>query len=204
MKGLGGAKKILDMEIHRDRQAQKLILSQKNYIKRVLQRFNMDNSKPMSIPLASHFRLSPDRCPQSEIERKQMSHISYSSAVDSLMYAMVCTGRDLSHAVSVVSRYMSNPGKEHWQAVKRVFRYLKGTTHIGLVFDNNKVSHNNIIGYVDSDYVGDLDKQRSLSGYIFTLCNSAINWKASLQSIVALSTTEAEYLSLIEGVKEAI
>ena len=104
-----------------------------------------------------------------------MSNIPYSNAVGSLMYAMVCTRPDISHAVSVVSRYMSNPGKEHWLAVKWILCYLKGTVDIGLVFDRNKVIHRNVISYVDSDYAGDLDKRRSLSYYIFTLCNSAIS-----------------------------
>ena len=175
MKDLGVTKKILGIEIHRDCQAQKLILSQKNYIKRVLQMFNMDNSKPVSTSLAPHFKLSSDLCSQSEEEREQMSHVPYSSAVDSLMYALVCTRPDLSHVVSVLSRYMSNPGKEHWQAVKWIFCYLKGTVDIGLVFARNKLTHNNVVGYVDFDYAGDLDKQRSLLGYIFTLCNSTIS-----------------------------
>jgi len=73
-----------------------------------------------------------------------------------------------------------------------------------LVFDKKLATNDNVVGYVDSDYAGDLDRRRSLLGYIFTLCNSAISWKATLQSIVALSTTEAEYNSTTEGVKEAI
>jgi len=73
-----------------------------------------------------------------------------------------------------------------------------------LVFDKKLATTDNVVGYVDSDYAGDLDRRRSLSGYIFTLCNSDISWKVTLQSIVALSTTEAEYISAIEGVKEAI
>ena len=84
MKDLGGVKKILGMEIHRDRQGQKLILSQKNYIKRVLQRFKIDNSKPVSTPLGSHFKLSSDLYQQSDIEREQMSHVPYLSVVSSL------------------------------------------------------------------------------------------------------------------------
>ncbi|CAL0327637.1 unnamed protein product [Lupinus luteus] len=133
-----------------------------------------------------------------------MSHIPYASAVGSLMYAMVCTRPDLAYAVSMVSRYMHNPGKDHWSAVKWIFRYLKGTSGIGLVFDRNKATTDDVVGYVDSDYGGDIDRRRSLSGYIFTLCNSAISWKATLQSIAALSTIEAEYISATEGVKEAI
>ena len=61
-----------------------------------------------------------------------MSHVPYSSAVGSLMYAMVYTRPDIAHAVGVLSRFMSNPGKEHWTAVKRVFRYLRGTSDYGL------------------------------------------------------------------------
>nr|KYP53356.1 Retrovirus-related Pol polyprotein from transposon TNT 1-94 [Cajanus cajan] len=204
MKELGAAKKILGMEIHRDRQVGKLFLSQQKYIERLLDRFNMNNCKPVSTPLAAHFKLSSDLCPQTKEEMERMSHVPYASAVGSLMYAMVCTRPDLAYAVSMVSRYMHNPGKDHWSAVKWIFRYLKGTSNIGLVFDRNKATTNNVAGFVDSDYGGDLDRRRSLSGYIFTLCNSAISWKASLQSIAALSTTEAEYVSATEGVKEAL
>ena len=131
-----------------------------------------------------------------------MSHVPYSSAVGSIMYAMVCTRLDISHAISVVSRYMANPGKEHWQATKWILRYLRGTANIGLVYDRASTDSGSVIGYVDSDFVGDLDKRKSLTGYVFTLSDSVI--KATLQSTVALSTTEAEYMVATEVVKEAI
>ena len=108
---------------------------------------------------------------------------------------------------------MANSGKVHWQAVTWIMRYLKGTSDVGLVygknidkFVNGKVNDRsiNVIGYVDSDYAGDLDKLRSLTGYAFTLCGSTVSWKATLQSIVTLSTTEAEYVAATEAVKEAI
>ena len=107
-----------------------------------------------------------------------MSSIPYSSAVGSLMYAMVCTRPDLSHAVSVVSRFMSKPGKVHWEAVKWIMRYLKGSTDVCLVFEGQK--NRGVVGYVDSDYAGDLDKRRSLTGYIFTVFGCTISWKATL------------------------
>ena len=84
-----------------------------------------------------------------------MLRVSYSSAVGSLMYAMVCSRPDLSFAMSLVSRYMSNPGKEHWRAVQWIFRYLRGTTDSCLKFGRIDKS---LIGYVDSDYVVDLDR----------------------------------------------
>ena len=106
------------MEINRDRQAGKLFLSKENYIEKVLERFDMQQSKPVSTPLAAYIKLSTALSPKSKEEKEYMSHVSYSSAVGSIMYAMVCTHPDISHAVSVVSRYMANPTKEHWQAVK--------------------------------------------------------------------------------------
>ena len=188
--------------VWRDHQAGKLFLSQKKYIDRVLERFNMSNCKPVSTPLATHLKLSSDLCPQIEEEKEHMSHVPYASAIGSLMYAMICTRPDLAHVVSMVSWCMHNPGKDHWSAVKWIFGYLKGTSDIGLVFD--KTTTNDVVGFVDSDYGGDLNRRRSLSGYIFTLCNGAISWKATLQSIAALSTTEAEYIAATEGVKEAL
>ena len=114
MKDLGEAKKILGMEIARDRQRGILCLTQKQYLKKVLQRFGMsEKTKPVSTPLAPHFKLSASQCPKTEEEREYMSKVPYSNAVGSLMYAMVCTRPDISHAVGTVSRYMHNPGKEH-------------------------------------------------------------------------------------------
>ena len=118
-----------------------------------------------------------------------MSHVPYASAVGSIMYAMVCTSPDISQAVSIVSRYMGNTGKMHWQVVKWILRYSRGTKDIGLVFHKNQNTCSNIVGYVDSDYAGDLDKRRSQTGYVFMLFGSAISWKTTLQSTIALSTT---------------
>jgi hypothetical protein len=87
------------------------------------------------------------------------------------MYAIICTRPDSAHVVSVVSRFMHNPGKEHWNAVKWNLRYLKGTSHFGLLFDKNSVKEIGVMGFVegfvDSGFGGDLDKRRSISGYVF-------------------------------------
>ncbi|WVZ86726.1 hypothetical protein U9M48_033465 [Paspalum notatum var. saurae] len=102
-----------------------------------------------------------------------MSRVPYYSVVGSLMYAMVCSRPDLSHALSVVSKYMANPGKEHWRAVQWIFRYLRGTSNACLQFGK---SRDGLVGYVDSDNAGDLDKRRS-----FTACKEAI-WLRGLYS----------------------
>ncbi|KAG8474963.1 hypothetical protein CXB51_031688 [Gossypium anomalum] len=201
MKDLGPTKKILGMEILRDRKTSKLYISQKGYIEKVLCRFNMQSAKPVSTPLAAHFRLSSALSPQSDDKIKYMSHVPYFSVVGSLMYAMVYSLPDLSYAVSAVSRYMANPGKEHWKAIQWILRYLRGTTDVYIQFARTK---DGVIGYVDADFVGDLDRRRSLTGYVFTIRGCAISWKATLQTIVALSTTEAEYMAITEACKEAI
>jgi len=205
MKDLGEAKKILGMEIIRDRKRGRLCLTQRTYLKKVLQRFGTnEKSKPVSTPLAPHFKLSASLSPKSAAEQEYMSKVPYAKAVGSLMYAMVCTRPDISQAVGIVSRYMHDPGKEHWQAVKWILRYILNTVDVGLVFERDEKVGNYIVGYCDSDYAGDMDKRRSTTGYVFTLANAPVSWKSTLQSTVALSTTEAEYMAVTEAVKEAI
>ncbi|KAL0444104.1 UNVERIFIED_CONTAM: Retrovirus-related Pol polyprotein from transposon TNT 1-94 [Sesamum latifolium] len=103
------AKKILGMEIHRDRGSRKLWLSQRGYVEKVLDRFGMSKAMSVSTPLANHFKLSSEHCPKTDREIKDMTKVSYASAVGCLMYAMVCTRPDLAHAVSLVCKYMSKP-----------------------------------------------------------------------------------------------
>jgi len=128
MKDLGPAKKILGVKIIKDRESSILYLSQRGYIEKVLRRFNMHDAKPVSTPLAAHFRLCSALCPVSDDDIEYMSRVPYSSAIGSLMYVMVCSHPDLSHALSVVSRYMANPGKQYWKAVQWIFKYLRGTS----------------------------------------------------------------------------
>jgi hypothetical protein len=142
------AKKILGMRITRDRKNHNLTLSQGEYIEKVLERFRMQNEKLVSTPLASHFKLTKEMCPKTHEEIEYMSRVPYSLAVGSLMYVMVCTRPDIAHAVGVVSRYMKNPGKEHWEVVKWILWYLKGTATHALFFGG---SNTILLGYVDSD-----------------------------------------------------
>ena len=94
----------------------------------------MQDAKPVSTPLASHFKLTKEMCPKTQEEIDYMSKVPYSSIVGSLMYAMVCTRPNIAHAVGVVSKYMNDPSKEHWMAVKWILRYLRGTTSHALCF----------------------------------------------------------------------
>uniref|UniRef100_A0A3Q7GYL8 Retrovirus-related Pol polyprotein from transposon TNT 1-94-like beta-barrel domain-containing protein n=1 Tax=Solanum lycopersicum TaxID=4081 RepID=A0A3Q7GYL8_SOLLC len=168
---------ILGMEIARDRKTGKLWLSQEKYIERVLERFNIKNAKPVNTPLAAHFKLSKRCCPTTKKEKESMSHIPYSSVVGSLMYAMVCTRPDIAHAVGLVSRYLANPSKVHWEAVKWILRYLRGTSNLSLCFGGGEPI---LEGFTDADMARDLDNWKSTSGYLFKFAGGAISWQSKL------------------------
>jgi hypothetical protein len=117
------------------------------------------------------------------------------------MYAMLGTRPDLAFAVSVISRFSSNPTNAHWSAVKRVFRYIASTLDMGLVFRGELQP---LEGYTDSDWAGDQDTRRSTSGYVFNLGSAAVSWSSKRQPTVALSTCEAEYVGQKNAAKEAV
>ena len=109
------------------------------------------------------------------------------------MYAMVCTRLDIAQAVGVISRFMSNLGKQHWDVVKWILRYLKGTSDFVLCFGGKDTL---LRGYTDFDMAGNLDNRRSTIGYVFTFFGAAISWASKLQQVVSLSTTKAKYIAL--------
>lgn len=113
MKDLGLANKILGMKIHRDRVSRKIWLSQKSYLKKILQRFNMQDCKPISTPFSTNVKLSTKMSPSSEEERMEMSRVQYASTMGSLMFTLICIRRNIAHAVGIVSQYMAKHGREH-------------------------------------------------------------------------------------------
>uniref|UniRef100_A0A2N9HLT2 Reverse transcriptase Ty1/copia-type domain-containing protein n=1 Tax=Fagus sylvatica TaxID=28930 RepID=A0A2N9HLT2_FAGSY len=150
MKDMGEANFVLGVKITRDRSKKLLSLSQGTYIKKILERFHMHNSKPIDTPMEKGCTLSLDQCPKNDEEKNQMSKVPYASAIGSLMYAMLCTRPDICFAVGMVSRYQSNPGPAHWRAVKRILR--------------------------DADWASDKDERKSTSGYAFILGGGAVSW----------------------------
>lgn len=202
MKDLGDAKKILGMEITRDRERGTLTVSQEDYAMKFLGNFNMEKCKSVSTPLGAHFRLSSATEKELKEQNDYMKTVPYQSAVGSLMYSMVGTRPDLAYAIGMVCRFMSNPIKIHWQAVKWVLRYVRGSTKMKLSY--RKESQFIVKGYCDADYGADLDKRRSITGMVFTVGGNVVSWRSSLQKSIALSTTEAEWIALGEASKEAM
>ncbi|XP_057994493.1 secreted RxLR effector protein 161-like [Hevea brasiliensis] len=147
-------------------------------------------------------KLSKAQCPQDDKERTKTKKIPYSSAVGSLMYAQVCTRPDIAFAISVLGRYLSNPGWGHWKIAKKVMRYLQGTKNYMLTYKRS--SNLEVIGYSDSDFAGCVDDRKSTSGYIFMMSGGAVSWKSAKQTLIATSTMEAEYVACYEATCQAV
>ena len=133
----------------------------------------MHNSKLIDTPIEKGHTSSLEDCPKSEKENREMARVPYASAVGSLMYAMLCTRPDICFAVGMVSRYQSNLGPVHWQAVKRIFRYLRGTSNLILCYQGGYLR---LRGYFDADWTSDRDERKSTTGYAFLLNGAAISW----------------------------
>ena len=202
MKDLGEAAYVLGIRIYRDRSRKLLGLSQSTYIDKVLKRFSMQDSKKGFLPMSHGITLSRSQCPSTTEERERMSKIPYASAIGSIMYAMICTRPDVSYALSMTSRYQSNPGESHWTAVKNILKYLRRTKDAFLVFGGEDELV--VRGYTDASFQSDKDDFRSQSGYVFCIGGGAVSWKSSKQETVADSTTESEYIAASDAAKEAV
>ncbi|GAB2265823.1 hypothetical protein Dimus_037848 [Dionaea muscipula] len=132
-----------------------------------------------------------------------MENVPYLNVIGSIMYSMVSTRPDLSFSISLLSRYMSNPGIEHWHALKWLLRYLNSSVTVGLQF-GKWTSSLDLAAYVDADFAGDRDSRKSTTSYMITLAGNCISWKSQLQPLVALSSTESEYVAITDVSKEAI
>ncbi|RDX64612.1 hypothetical protein CR513_56816, partial [Mucuna pruriens] len=188
--------------ILRDHSQGILRLSQENYISKVLKRFGMKDSKPRDTPIAKGDKFSLKQCPNNDLERNEMQKIPYALAVGSLMYAQVCTRPDIAFVVGVLSRYLSDPGMQHWKAVKRVMRYLRRTK--GHMLTYRKSEDLEIIGYSDSDFAGCQDSKRSTSGYIYMMARGAISWKSVKQTFIAPSIMVAKFVACFEASNQGI
>lgn len=203
MKDLGEAHFILGMRIDRDQSDGSITLDQSNYIKNMLKRFGMEDCKEVSTPMTPGQIFTKDMSPKTEDEKQAMKNIPYREAIGSLLYASQGTRPDICHAVGVLSRFSNNPGQSHWVAVKRIFRYLKGTLDKKLHYCENSESAN-LHGFSDSDWANDKEDRRSTTGYIFCNSGGAVSWCSKKQQTVALSTTEAEYMALSSASQELL
>lgn len=201
IKNMGEVMSVLGMKVTRNKEDGSIAIDQRQYIEKLLVKFGMDDCNPVATPLDPNQRLTKEMSPSNAFERSEMKNIPYQEAVGSLLFLVQISRLDICYAVSVLSRYNNDPGKAHWAAVKRVLRYLKGTIDKKLVFTNQL---DELKGYCDADWASDVDERKSTSGYVFTMQGAAISWSSKKQGTIALSTTEAEYMSMVFCLQEAI
>lgn len=185
----------LGFQIEKQMGSSDIFLHQTSYCNKILQKFGMADCKAASTP-------EEVGQPSYNDETPLTSDYPFKDVVGSLLYLVTCTRPDIAHAVSMASR-TGKPTMIHWQRLKRILRYLKGTTNFGIRFRGGQESPE-LVGYSDADYANDPITRRSTSGYCILYAGGPLAWKCQQQPIVSLSTTEAEFISGCDLVKDLV
>jgi len=199
---LGLVKLLLGICINQNRTGHTITLSQTAYINSVVTHFHLEDAFKVKMLMDTSVHLTKQSTPNTIEEWEHMSKLPYLALVGSLMYASMGTCPDITHTVSNLGKYSSNPGKTHWTATQCVLQYLNGTCDLGLVLGGKQPI--TLQGHVDSDFAQDLDDWKSISGYTFNLGSGTISWSSKKQVTVAGSSMEAEYIATDNAIKEAM
>ncbi|XP_070132587.1 uncharacterized protein [Drosophila bipectinata] len=183
------------MGIERDGETGSVAIGHKQYIDGLLRDYGMEDCKPNATPLEVGYQ---NLCVLEDCPRANQKQ--YQSLMGTLLYLAMTTRPDIVHCVAKLAQKCSDPHKEHEVAAKRVLRYLRGTSSLKLHFDRTGVP---VYCFVDADWAGDCSDRKSFSGWAFFLAGAAFSWESKKQSIIALSSTEAEYVALSTAAKEA-
>lgn len=200
MKDLGDLCYCIGIHIERDRKNGIIYLDQRKYIMEVLQKYGMSDCKTVKTPMDVNTKFYEK---ENSEEIKILTDIPYQEIIGCLLYVSQVTRPDISFVINMLSKYNSKPEMQHWLALKRVMRYLKGTQDYRLTYKQTPaetMTH----GYCDADWASSGDDRRSCTGYTFLFQGGTISWNSKRQPTVALSTTEAEYMSLSSCVQEAL
>ena len=195
----GDPRLLLGIEIARNRNVSEIKISQGQFLHKILSRFNMEDSHPVSTPMENSNHLTP----ASDNDLFE-DPLLYRAAVGSLMYAAIGTRPDIAFAVQKLAQFSHKPSNEHWKAIKRVLHYVKGTLDLGITYSGAKNANIVAEGFSDADWASDRTDHKSISGYVFTLGGGAIAWSSKKQQTVALSFTEAEYMAVTRASQHAI
>lgn len=170
-----------------------ITMSQQRFIKKLLEKFKMEDAKPVKTPAEVGLKL--------EKATNVQKDLPYQSVIGSLMYLAVATRPDIMYSVSHLSQFNTCYNDTHWKAAKRVLRYLKGTSDLCLRF---KKTEEPLVGYADADWASCTIDRRSYTGHCFIYGGAFVSWESRKQRTVALSTCEAELMAITEAVKESV
>jgi hypothetical protein len=203
IKDLGEAEYFLGIKLDRGTSGE-LKLSQTKYVESVLDRFNMSGCKPAPSPMVPNKEVM-ERKERSDDEARLMAGVPYREAIGALLYLSIRTRPDIAVAVCTLAKHVQSPRPLHWEAVKRVLRYLQGTKHEGLVFHAVERSEPlTLTIYADADWGTDPDERYSRTGIVCQLSGNTVWWKSRKQNSIAVSSCEAEYMALFEGAKDVL
>jgi hypothetical protein len=196
---MGDPSKIIGIEI--TQKDNSITISQEKYIEAILRRENMENSNPVGTPLDYNIKIGPN--PDGNNGNRSNS---FARLLGELQFLANATRPDIAHAINRLAAYTANPSLQHQGTLKRILRYLAGTKGYGLTYshplENTKNNPNIIYGFADAAY-GNQDDCKSTTGYMFSAAGGAITWRSKKQTMVAQSSTEAEYVALAEAAREA-
>ena len=204
MKDLGEPKNYLGITIQRNRQERNIVMHQADYTERVLEKFNMKECKPQSTPMVTRQVKNRNKKIKLNTEDsetiEELKKVPYREAIGSLMYLANATRPDIAYAVNYLARKQLEPTEDDWNGVKRIFRYLRGTTNFGIRFTSNS---ENLEALTDSSF-RDCENSTSTGGYIIKLFGDVIAWRSHKQSCTTLSNCQAEYLAMSDACQELI
>jgi hypothetical protein len=205
MKDLGDARFILGIKIHRDRSNRSLTISQGEYVRSVVAKFGLANSKRATYtPMNPGMKFTKVGL-LGDAESPRVDSKQYQTVIGCIMYAMLGTRPDISFTISRLAQFNNDPREQHWNAVKQLLLYLATTADHGISYKYVEgVEDPQLVGFTDSDWANDQDSRRSTTGYVFCMAGGAISWKSRRQPTVALSTTEAEYMAACDATREAV
>ncbi|OJT05515.1 Copia protein [Trametes pubescens] len=199
---LGEARFCIGISIERDRATRSIRISQTALIDRIVTQFGLSDAYPVATPLETGCNLTREMGASTPDEKLAASSWPYRALVGSLNYVAVGSRPDISYAVQQLSQFLDCYGHEHWEAAKRVVRYLKGTRTLSLHLGGDRPAF--LLGYTDSNHARCLDSRRSVGGYCFSLGTGMVSWSARKQATPADSSTEAEYMAAAEAAKECV
>jgi hypothetical protein len=200
LKNLGRAKEILGLEIMQDIKAGTASITQRRYIEDLARQYGVYDLPPLSLPLSPRERFSKAQCPSTEEEKTHMKTFPYLALVGALLFICCQTRPDVAYAVCTLSRFSANPGAAHWEALIGILRYLRHTSTIGISY--SRAGSRELSIYSDADWGMCPDTYKSTTGWAVVLCGGLVNWSSKLQSVVAQSTMEAEFVAMSMACRE--
>ncbi|KAL5539517.1 hypothetical protein UlMin_045196 [Ulmus minor] len=172
-----------------------LQLSQKRYVEDLLQKTKMNNARPLPTLMISSLKLT-------SVEGDPIENATeYRSIVGALQYITI-TRPEITFSVNKVCQFMQSPLDQHWKAIKRILRYLKGSIDEGIFMKGSRVL--SLTGFYDADWGNDLCNRRSTTGYCIYLGRNVVSWSSKKQHVVSRSSIEAEYRSLANATSEML